>query len=231
MSGSVVQASLRMGMARALRLRALLVGGGVVTFAAAVALAEKNVELLGSATRSLQGGAFGFLIPLTTFGAVGIVLRHGRLDDAAAPLARFGASRRAVALGLVSSAMLTSAVLATALASVTALLANDPFAPPLADDVAASAWIGALTGAAYAAFFALGSTFGRRGGGRSLALLLDFTLGGAVGLLGALTPRAHALNLLGAPPPLETLSQAASASVLIAMTLAAAGLAIFRCAR
>lgn len=231
MSASIVQTGFRLGFTRLWTSRAWLVSACFVAFAAAVALAEKKVELLGSASRALQGPAFGFLVPLAGFALARAILGPGRLDDAATPLARFGASRRTVALGLALFTVLSTALLAASIAAVTALLAHDPFAPPLAHDVLASAWIGALGGAAYGALFSLGATFGAKGGGQSVVLILDFALGGSLGLAGALTPRAHTLNLLGAPPPLEALSQGASAAALAAMVLLATTFAVLRCAR
>lgn len=230
MSVAILQESFRLGLSRLWSARAAFLSACFVAFSIAVALAEKKLELLGSASRSLEGPAFGFLIPLSLF-ALAHALSPKRLDEAAAPLARFGAPRRAVALGFVLSTALSSALLAASIAVATAFFANDPLAPALSDDLPAAAWIGLLTGAAYGALFSLGATFGARGGGRSLVLILDFVLGGSLGLLGALTPRSHALNLLGAPPPLEGLSQGASAAALVAMAITGAALAIYRCAR
>lgn len=231
MSLRVLSTGIRFGLARGLRPRVVLLAAAVVAVSAAVALTEKRVELVGSATRSLQGSAFGFLIPLSAFGAIGAVLDGRTLEIATTPLARFGMSRRWLALGLVLAAVGFASSMAAAIASVTALLAHDPWAPPLAHDVIASGWIGALVGCAYAGVFALGSTFGSRGGGRGLVLILDFLFGGTAGLLGVMAPRAHAFNLLGAPPPVPEMSQGASGAALIFMALLGCTLAIFRCAR
>lgn len=231
MSARVVQTGIRLGLGRALSVRSLVIATCIVGFAAAAALAERKLELLGSASRALEGSAFGFLIPLSTFAAVGTVLGKGRLDDATTHFARFGASRRAIALGLLLSSMFAAGCLAAMIAVVTASLAHDPWAPPLVEDVLASAWIGALAGSAYGGVFVLGSTFGARGGGRGIALLLDFVLGGSLGWLATLTPRAHASNLLGAPPPFEAMGQWASLPALLAMAVLSGALATFRCAK
>jgi len=59
------------------------------------------------------------------------------------------------------------------------------------------AWIGALAGAAYVAWFGVGSLFGKRGGGRSVALVLDAVLGSTSTVAALPWPRAHVRSLLG----------------------------------
>lgn len=229
MSPSALRFGIQLGQSRLFRIPALLVALAIVLVAASVALAEKQIDLLGSATRSLQGGAFGFIIPLATLGATGLVLGKSGLVDATTPLSRFGISRRPLALGLVACITATAATIAASVAFVTALLAHDPWAPPLAQDLLSSTWIGALVGAAYAGLYSLGATFGRRGGGRGFVFILDFMLGGSAGGLAVIAPRAHALHLLGSEPPASGMSQWASAAVLLVMAVLGAGLAVVRC--
>lgn len=231
MTASFVLSGLRLGQRRILRGRVLLLALAIVGLAAAVAVAEKQLDLVGAATRSLQGGAFGFIVPLTTLGAVGLVFGNESLVGASTPLARFGISRRPVALGFVLGAVAAASALAAAIGFVTALFAHDPWAPPLGQDLWASTWIGAVVGAAYAGLYSLGATFGKRGGGRGLVFIVDFVLGAGASALSVLAPRAHAMHLLGGEPPIEGMSQAGSALVLALMTLAGAGLAIVRCPR
>lgn len=231
MSEPIFGASLRLGLSRITNKRALFIGAGLLALVSAIALVEKRFELMGSATRTLQGGTFSLFIPLSTFAIASAILQQQRLDVAATPLARFGASRRQVALGLIASAVLGATLLSASIAGLAALLAHDPWAPPLLHDFLSSTWIGALTGAAYATLFLFGSTFGARGGGRNVALIVDFMLGGSLGVVATLTPRAHALNLLGAPPPIETMSQSASTALLLVMIAASASSAISRCPR
>jgi hypothetical protein len=107
-------------------------------------------------------------------------------------------------------------------------VAHAASSPPFAGDAFTSAWIAALTGAAYAGWFALGATFGRRGGGRWLPLLADFAIGGSLGLAGAVLPRANALSLLGGAAPLGMV-QASSSVILGASAVVLAGLAGLRC--
>jgi hypothetical protein len=126
------------------------------------------------------------------------------------------------------------AILATALASAVvavgvAILAHGPGDPPLGRDALASAYAGSLGGAAYASWFSLGATFGKRGGGRAAFLVMDWLLGGVDGL-SLLLPRAHVRNLLGGAAPLDW-SQRASAVALAVLAVAYAVAAVFRAAR
>jgi hypothetical protein len=107
-------------------------------------------------------------------------------------------------------------------------VAHAPGNPPLAGDAITSAWVAALAAAAYTSWFALGATFGRRGGGRWAPLLLDFVMGGSTGLAGALLPRANAASLLGGAAPLG-MTQASSSVILAGSVMVLAGIAALRC--
>jgi hypothetical protein len=198
--------------------------------AAMVATAEKRSSLFGAAERALEGQLFGFIVPLTLFWLSTRILLPERLDTSTAPLARFGLSRRAVALGIVTASMVAGAAVVAIAAALTAFFAHDPSAPPVALDLLTSSWIGALTAFAYAALFAFGATFGARGGGRFWALGLDFALGSTSTVVALFTPRAHAHNLLGGEPPV-LLSQPTSAALLVAITATFTWLALTRLAR
>ena len=130
-------------------------------------------------------------------------------------MARFGSSRRAIALGLIAASMLTSAVLAGLGGSIIAIVAHDASAPPVPIDAVTCAWIGVLAGSAYAALFALGATFGARGGGRFWALVLDFVLAGTGTFAAVLVPHPHARNLLGGEPPLLFTQPLSMVSLLV----------------
>jgi hypothetical protein len=77
-----------------------------------------------------------------------------------------------------------------------------PADPRLGADLLACSWIALVAGAAYAAWFALGSTLGRSGGGRGWALVLDWLFGAGASLAALPWPRGHTRNLLGAEPVL-----------------------------
>jgi hypothetical protein len=196
---------------------------------ALIAFAERQAGVFGAANRALEDMVFGLLLPFVLLYVSSRVSGSRRLEDAATPIARFGFSRRAVALGMIGASMVAGGALAAAAAAETALIAHDVTAPPAALDAFNCAWIGALTGAAYAGLFALGSTFGSRGGGRFWALGLDFVLGATSGIAAILVPRAHAQNLLGGEPPLM-LAQPASAVLLAVLAIVFTALALARSA-
>ena len=182
---------------------------------------ERRLGSAGAVDRVL-GGTFRLIIPLVTFGVAVAATGHDRLREAVWPLARYGAARRDIALGTVLCAMAASAALAALFAVVSVVLAHTPGEPPLLRDAFQSAWIGALTAAAYAAWFCFGAVFWKRGRGRWIPLLLDLLLGTSTGLFGAVFPRGNAQNLLGGAAALH-LSQPASCGVL---ALSALGLAL-----
>jgi hypothetical protein len=227
MSAIGFQAGFRSGLRNAVATRSLV--GAVITLVvvALISLAEKRAGVFGAADRALEDRVFGLLLPFVLLYASIRVLEPVRLEDAAAPIARFGFSRRSVGLGLIVASMVAGAVLAASAAAETAILAHDLTAPPRALDAVTCAWIGALTGCAYAGLFALGATFGARGGGRFWALALDFVLGATSGFAAVLLPRAHAQNLLGGEPPL-LLGQPASAVLLALLAIVFTLLALAR---
>jgi hypothetical protein len=221
------QAGLRTGLRNLTTTRSLV--GAVVTLIAValISAAEKQVGIFGAASRALEDKVFGLLLPFVLLYVSARALESIRLQDAATPLARFGFSRRSVGLGLIVASMLAGGALAAVAAAETALIAHDLTAPPPALDAFTCAWIGALTGCAYAALFALGATFGARGGGRFWALAADFVLGATSGVAALLVPRAHAQNLLGGEPPM-LLAQPASAALLVVLAI---GFTVFALAR
>jgi len=226
---SAVFAGWRTGIRRALATRAFVVALLAWGFAALVAFAEKRVALYGAAGRALEGQVFGFIVPIALLWISMRILEPVRLDVSASPLARFGLSRRGVGLGLIGASMLAAALVTAVAAALTALVAHDPTAPAASVDALTCAWIGALTGFAYAALFALGATFGAKGGGRYWVLGFDFLFGSTSGVAAMLAPRAHAQNLLGGQPPMF-LSQPASAALLVAIAVAFTWHALARCA-
>lgn len=223
------RAGWRSGVERALARGAIAVAVLACGLSSLVAVAEKRTALYGAAGRALEGQIFGFILPIALLWISIRVLEPLRLDIAASPLARFGVSRRSVALGLVAASMVTGALVAAVAAAMAAGLAHDPTAPALGVDLYTSAWIGALTACAYAGLFALGATFGSRGGGRYWALGFDLLFGGTSGVAALLAPRAHAQNLLGGEPPL-LLGQPASVALLVVIAAGFTSLALARCA-
>lgn len=206
-------------------------GALLLAFALAVAGAfiEVGAGSLGAVDRALAA-TFRLVVPLLTLALVTRAASREGLVAGTYPLARYGVPRFAVALGLVASAALAAAAAAAVLAASTVLFAHSAAAPPLLGDMLLSAWIGAVTAVAYAAWIALGTTF-FRGRGGWIPVIADFLVGGSAGLAGALLPRAHASSLLGLSPGPLALPPPASFAALFAMAavllLATAG----RCGR
>jgi len=196
---------------------ALGISGGII---------ERRVTTWGAVDRSLLS-TFRLVIPLYCFALSVTVCDRLRLREAAWSVARFGAARRDVALGIVLSLVAASALGGVLLAVAAVLSAYGPSSRPLVSELFTSGWIGGLVAAAYAAWFALGSTFLDHGRGRWIVLLLDFLFGSATGAIAAAFPRSHARGLLGDVGPTH-FSQPQSCVALIVMVVVLSLLAIGR---
>jgi hypothetical protein len=215
------------GKARILRRPTALSALLGMALVVASAIIERRAGSAGAVDRVLAG-TFHLIIPLVCFGVAAEASGRERLADAVWPLARLGIARRDVALGTVAAAALASAALSAFFAAASVVLAHAPGGAPLVTDMLLSAWIGALTAAAYSGWFMLGATFLPRGRGRFLVLAADFLVGGSSGFFGAMFPRGNAESLLGGPAPLH-LAQAES-SVLLGLSALVLGLcAALRC--
>ena len=104
------------GLTRIMRRRSLAAAAAALGMVALVAISERRAALFGAANRVLEGEVFGFILPIALVFASRRAIAPLRLDAAATPLARFGASRRTVALGLVLASMIGAVVLASVFA-------------------------------------------------------------------------------------------------------------------
>ncbi len=203
---------------------ALLLAAGLVAVAA---LLERQSAALDAADHTLVGAVFGVAVPVLGYLVVECSADGRRLDASLDELARHGANRRAAALGLLWVCAALMAAAGAALAMLGVAVARGLSDGALSADLQASAWIGAVAGIAYTAWFALGSAFGRRGGGRFWALCLDWVLGSTTTLVAAPWPRGHIRNLLGAAPVLA-LAQWQGGLALALLTLGYLGLSLWR---
>lgn len=185
---------------------ALVLSGGLI---------ERRITSSGAVDRSLVS-TFRLVIPLYCFALTSAVCQGLGLREAAWSVARFGAARRDVALGFVLLLVASSFVGGLLLASLAVLSAFGAASRPLGAELFTSAWIGALVAAAYAAWFAWGSTFLSRGRGRWIPLVCDALFGAGTGTLAAFFPRSHARNLLGEIGPTH-FSQPQSCVALLVM--------------
>lgn len=215
---------------RALPLRRIVLWSSLtVLLAALVGALEQSREPTGAPDRSLAF-ALGVLVPLAAVAAVLRLCGDGSLRHFGSSAARYGTNRRAGVLK--SLAMMASGLVLVACVSAgAALLASRPFGDPrLVADLVATTPVAAATALAYLAWMAAGATFGMRGGGVLLALLVDWLAGATALPVAWATPRGHARHLLGLEaafgfPPWV------SFAALLSLTAAAAALIALRVAR
>lgn len=188
---------------------------------------ESHAARSGAADRSLLVIAFGLVIPILAYGVFQSATNGQRLDRATELLARYGVSRRRTVLGAVGALAIGLSAASAFLASLAVVVSRGTLDPALGRDLFASASIGVFAGCAYSAWFALGSTFGARGGGRKWVLVFDFVFGSSSGSIGLPFPRAELRNLLGGEPPLG-LSQSTGGFLLFASAVLALLVAIRR---
>jgi len=170
---------------------------GAALFVSAAALLEKRLAPEGAVDATLTGAVFGWTIPLLAYAAVARVSRYGRLDDGTADLVRHGGDRRAIVASFVLMTAARVSVVGALLAALGVLVSSVGEASAIRSDALTSAWIGALGGAAYVAWFSLGSLWGKAGRGRLLSLVLDWVLGATSTAVAVPWPRAHLQCLLG----------------------------------
>lgn len=189
----MVTAKDRLGGAAGAVLTALLVvlGSAWIEHRAEVGAAVVAADV------TLGGITFGVCLPLVAYAFVARVSGRGRLDDAALPLTRHGASRRAAVLGIIVQTCLRVSVIGALLGLVAVAGARGQINTVALVDALTAAWIGALGGVAYTAWLSLGSLFGRAGGGRRLGLFVDFVAGAGSSAAAWPWPRAHVRSLIG----------------------------------
>lgn len=229
----MIAALARPPIARLVRAPRALVGvGGWALLAVAFALTARSRGSAHGADHALVGAYGALVLPLLVYALVGAVLGGAArsLGGSTAPVVAFGASPARAAAITVGVAALASALAGGVLAAVVSVVAHGAGDPPLLVDALASAYAGALGGAAYAAWFSLGSAIGRRGGGRVVLLVVDWVLGAGAGAVSLVTPRAHARNLLGGTPPMGWSGRASTVAIVV-LALACAALAVWRTRR
>lgn len=192
--------------------------GGVVL----AGLYERSREPAYAADRTLLGATFGVALPIFCYALFGVIHRHGPTQALLEPLARHGANRRALALGLFAGLAAWAAAFAALLGILAVLSARGAGDARVPTDMFASAWSGSAIAVSYIGLFAFGSLWARKG--RLILLVADWLFGSGSGVLALPWPRGHARNLLGGEPVLE-LSQASA--LLLLWLLAALGTLLF----
>jgi len=207
------------------RARLAMVGWSAVAVAFAIASRWRGSS--HAADRALLDAYGPLVLPLLAYAIAGGVVGARSLSRSGAPLVAFGASPTRAAAVAVLVAVVACTVGGACLAAAVDILAHGSADPPLGRDAMASAYAGGLGGAAYGAWFMLGASFGKQGGGRLALLVADWMLGAGDGAAALLTPRGHLRNLFGGPPPVD-LPERASAAALVAFAIACALLAARR---
>jgi hypothetical protein len=224
----VIAALARPSLARLLRgPRAWLGVAAWCALAVVFALAARERRAAHGADHVLLQTYGALALPLLSFVIVGAIVASQSLRASAAAVVTFGAQPARAAAASIAVAAAGCAVVGAATAAIVAVVAHGIADPPRLHDAAVSAYVGALGGAAYAAWFSLGSTFGRKGGGRVVLLVLDWLVGANDGAAALFSPRGHVRNLLGGAAPMD-LSQRASAVALVLLIVASTLVAIRR---
>ena len=166
----------------------------------ALGVIERQRDAASAADSVLGGAVFGIAVPLLAYLLSDRVCAGTQLSLSVDVIARHGANRRKLVLGLLLGSALCMA-LSAALLTTAALLgaraaASSAFLPDLRTSVA----ISLLAGGVYALWFGMASLLGKRGGGRKCALIVDFLLGASSSVLALPLPRGHVRNLLGGTP-------------------------------
>jgi hypothetical protein len=193
----------------------------------ALAVLERQGAADTAADSALAGPVFGFAVPILAYLVSERVCDGERLDRSVDTVARYGADRRYAMLGELLVAGIVLAFASAALTVLALLGAHSLHDADLGRDLCSSVAIAFVTGAVYALAFSAASLFGKRGGGRKWALILDFMLGAGDSLLAAPWPRGHARNLLGGAPVLE-LSQSGAWLALAAIALLSVAFSVSR---
>jgi hypothetical protein len=215
----------RLALRRSVTPRSALALAAALIIVVVAALLERRESPQHATDLTLVGALFGLVFPVLAYATLKAATAGRRLDDSVAELARHGAHRRSMVLGLTLACGAELAVVGALLAVAAVSVGRGAWD---GRDLLASSWIGIVAGFGYAAYFALGSSLGRRGGGRFWALALDWILGSGSGFFALPWPRGHIRNLLGSMPVLS-MPQSAALAVLVALSTLHASAAMARC--
>jgi hypothetical protein len=218
----------RLPLARLLRTPRAWVGlGAWIALALAFATWLRVSHATDGATRALVGFFAPLVLPLAALGVVSTITANAGIGRVTRPLAALGASptRAALAATLVGAG--AAALLSTLLGAALVVLAHGDGDPPLGRDLLMTAWISALGGATYGAYFTFGACLGPKGAGRGAFLLVSWLLAEGSGVGNVLSVHAHVRSLLGGATAGD-LSQRGSAVALCVLAALSTLLAAWR---
>jgi hypothetical protein len=206
----------RTALLRLLRARGTWLGIGFwVVAAVGPAVVDRLHAAQHGADHALLGLYASIALPFLVYSVLSGVLGRDGLGRSGLALANFGAPPGKVALSTVAVGVVASAFLGGGLGALVDAIGHGALDPPLLRDALRAFEAGALGGSAYAALFAMGASFGARGLGRSIFLVLDWAFGNGVDTASLFTPRAHVRSLLGGPAPLEISGRASYAALTL----------------
>lgn len=212
------------------RPRTLLTLAAWCLLALGMAVASKVQGTLHGADHVLVGAYGELALPLLAYTLLGGVVGNRSLSSSTAAVVAFGASPVRAAAVTVGVGVVGCALVGAVLAATLALTAHGAGDPAAAGDALASAYAGGLGGAAYGGWFALGTSLGRRGGGRTVLLVVDWILGAGTSAAALVVPRGYVRGLLGGAAPLGLSGRACSAA-LVAVSAVCALVALGRARR
>lgn len=183
--------------------------------AVAFAIVTRTVGRSGGASHLLVGPFAQIVLPLSAYGIVSAVFAGTGMRASQRGIVALGARPSRAALASVIVATATSALAVGVMAVLVCSIAHGPADAPLVRDAPITFGVAALSGAAYAAFFCVGSGIGR-GAMRSVFLVLDLLLGVSSGVGSVFVPRGHVTSLFGGGACFE-LSRRASSGCLFAI--------------
>jgi hypothetical protein len=173
----------------------------------------------GSATGAIRIQTLRIMVvPLWAYLLIARVAGGGPLSSSIEPLARVGIDRRWSVVWLLVMAEIAAA-LSSAILSACGWWWTHGTSGPSSPALGAVLWVGATGGASYAALIGLGATFGRRGRGGVILLVLDWLLGTGVSAMAAPWPRAYLRQLLGSEPVMGLPPWSGSLALLVLILL------------
>ena len=191
------------------QLKSWALGAAVVVVTAV--LHDRTTDASGG-DRTLLGLTLPLVVPVACYAVFECTYGAAKSSRCVEPLARHGADRRRLALGVETVTVATCAVLAAGLCALALLAASSVPTAALADAYA-GIWGGALVGAAYAGLFALGSTWGRAG--RLWLFFGDLLFGSGTGAAALPWLRGHARSLFGGDAVLRASPGLAAVSLVL----------------
>jgi hypothetical protein len=221
----------RLPVARLLRTpRAWLGLGAWIAFALGFAVWLRLDHGTGAATRVLVGFFAPLVLPLVALGVVSAITANAGMGRVTRPLVALGASSGRAALAATFVGAAASAFLGTLLGVALVAIAHGDGDPALGRDLLTTAWVSALGGATYGAYFSFGACVGPRGAGRGMLLVFSWLLAEGSGVGTLLSVHAHVRSLLGGVAAGD-LSQRGSAIALAILAGVSTLLATWRGAR